>query len=333
MRTVFASTLTEGDRVSDVFALRSKELRSSRNGEAYLALELADRTGRIAAVQFRPDRSSQSVPTGSVVAVDGIATTYRGVLRISVERLRLAGKWDVADLLPTSPRDPEELLGRLRELVRGVQEPCLAKIVRAVFGDRSFMKRFKRCPGAQSYHHAYIGGLLEHTVAVATLCDGMASLYGDVDHDLLVAGALLHDIGKVDELSYTTGIDYTDEGRFIGHVVLGEARLRRAMESIEGLPSGLMTRLSHLMLSHHGELEWGAPKRPCTLEALILHHADNMDAKAAGFLEAAAAVVRVEEQWTDATNLFRRPLYAPRAAEDDRWSHPAEDEQYMLRGA
>ncbi len=333
MRTTYVGTLAEGERVSERFSLRSKELRSSRNGEAYLSLELADRTGRIAAVMFRPDRTAQSVPVGSVVVVDGTATTYRGMLRISVERLRLAGTWDASDLLPTSPLDADELLSRLREHVRSVRDPHLSRVLWAVFGDRTFMRSFKRCPGAQSHHHAYIGGLLEHTVAVASLCEGMASLYGDVDHDLLVAGALLHDIGKVDELRFTTGIEYTDEGRFIGHVVLGESRLRRAAEQLADLPPELVTRLSHLMLSHHGELEWGSPKRPCTLEALVLHHADNMDAKVAGFVAAAADAVRVEEEWTDAENLFRRPLYAPRAAEDDRWRSPVEDEQYMRRGA
>ncbi|MDZ4654305.1 MAG: HD domain-containing protein [Coriobacteriia bacterium] len=333
MRTIYAGSLAEGDRVSETFSLHSKELRSSRNGEAYLALEFADRTGRIAAVMFRPNRSAQSVPVGSVVVVDGSVTTYRSVLRISVERLRLAGKWDASDLLPTSPRDSEELLAQLRELVRSIRDPHLARIVRAVFGDRVFMRSFTRCPGAQSRHHAYICGLLEHTVAVATLCEGMAGLYGDVNHDLLVAGALLHDIGKVDELRFTTGIDYTDGGRLIGHVVLGEARLRRVVSRSEGLPADLLTRLSHLILSHHGEPERSSPKRPCTLEALILHHADNIDAKVAGFVEATAAAARVEEEWTDASNLFCRPLYVPHPAEGDRWAPAQKDEQYMRRGA
>ncbi|MBN2405774.1 MAG: 3'-5' exoribonuclease YhaM family protein [Coriobacteriia bacterium] len=333
MKKSYAGSVAEGDKVSDVFALRSKELRSSRNGEAYLALELSDRTGRLAAVMFRPDRLAQALPAGSVVAVEGTATTYRGVLRVSVERLRLAGKWDATDLLPTSPRDRDELLARLRELVRGIRDPHLAKIVRVVFGDRTFMQNFKRCPGAQSYHHAYIAGLLEHTVAVATLCEGMASMYADVNHDLLVAGALLHDIGKVDELTCTTGIDYTDEGRFIGHVVLGEERLRRVLDRLGDVPSSLRVQLSHMMLSHHGELEWGSPKRPCTLEALILHHADNMDAKAAGFVETAAAAVRAEEQWTDASNAFHRPLYAPQPAEDDSWVRSVDGGRYIRRGA
>ena len=333
MRTAFAGTLSEGERVSEVFALRSKELRSSRTGDAYLALEFADRTGRISAVMFRPDLSAQSIPARSVVVVDGVATTYRGVLRISVERLRLALKWSASDLLPASPRDTDELMRRLRELAREVKDPALARVIRTVFGDREFMKRFKRCPGAQSHHHAYIGGLLEHTVAVAVLCQSTAGLYGEVDHDLLLTAALLHDIGRVDELSYTTDIDYTDEGRLIGHTVLGYARLRDAMEKAGGLSPELKTRLSHLMLSHHGQPEGLALRLPSTLEAIILHHADDLDARATGFIESASCALRVEEQWTDSVNPFRRPLFVPSPQGAAQWITPGEVERSMLRGA
>lgn len=333
MRTVYVGTLTEGDRLSETFCLTSKEIRSSRTGEAYLAVELADRTGRIAGVMFRPDRSAQAVPVGSVVAVDGTATTYRGLLRVSVERLRLAGTWDATQLLPTSQRDPEELIVRLRELAKGIHDPHLARIVRTVFGDRGFMGRFKRCPGARTHHHAYVGGLLEHTVAVASVCAYMARLYPEIDHDLLIAGALLHDIGKVDELRFETGIDYTDEGRLIGHVVLGESRLRRVVEHLEGVPAGLVTRLSHVMLSHHGELEWDSSKRPCTLEALVLHNADMMDASTSGFLEAIAGATRVEEEWTGATNQFGRPLHAHWPGVDDTSRSSESGARARCRGA
>lgn len=334
MRTTYVASLVEGDLVREDFALRSKELRSSRTGEAYLSIELADKTGRISGVMFRPDRIAQSLPVGSVVRAEGTVTTYRGSTRVSLTRLRAATAWEPSDIMPTSSRDQGELLDRLRQHVRSIQEPSLARLVRAVFADKAFMREFKACPGAQSHHHAYLGGLLEHSVAVATLCDGMAAQYVDIDRDLLVTGALLHDIGKVDELCYVTDIDYTDEGRFIGHVVLGDMRMRRvAAAAVPDMPRNLVMRLSHLMLSHHGELEWGAPKRPSTLEALVLHHADNMDAKAAGFVEAASVAARVEEAWTDAANLFRRPLYAPRAAEDDRWHRSEEDDQFLRRGA
>ncbi len=203
-----------------------------------------------------------------------------------------------------------------------------------MFRRPEFFKGFVESPAAQTYHHAYVGGLLEHTVAVATACSGLASLYPDVDRDLLVTGALMHDIGKVDELSLGASIEYTDEGRLLGHVVLGERRLRTAVEAMRArVPDQIMTKLSHIMISHHGELEWGSPKRPCTLEALVLHHADNMDAKTAGFIEAAQAASRVEEPWTDAMNLFQRPLYAPRAVEDDRHGLPPDGVVPLRKGA
>jgi 3'-5' exoribonuclease len=253
------------------------------------------------------------------------------VLRIAADAMRAVRQHAPAELVPAGTRDQEELLDEMRLLVKSVREPALASIVRRVFADPAFLKRFTQCPASQSYHHAHIGGLMEHTVAVATLCRALCDLYPHADADLLLAGALLHDIGKIDELHYTSGIDYTDDGRMIGHVVLGERRVRAAIESLgDAVPGDVATRLSHVLLAHHGELEWGSPKRPCTLEALMLHHADNLDAKTAGFIAAAASAARVDEPWTDAGNLFRRPLWAPRAAEDDRPGRPSEDAQYAL---
>jgi 3'-5' exoribonuclease len=325
----FIAEYAEGDRVDAVFALGAKELRATRTGDAYLALELADRSGRIGGVLFRPAPDVADVPVGAVVRIRGTVTAYRGVLRVHTTGMRPTTQYDPAELLPSGTRDQAELLGELRSLVQSVSEPGLAAVVRAVFGDAEFMRQFKVCPASQSYHHAYLGGLLEHTVGVATLCRALRDLYPHADADLLLSGALLHDIGKVDELTYTTAIDYTDDGRMIGHVVLGERRVRAVVERLGGTVSReVATRLSHVLLAHHGELEWGSPKRPCTLEALMLHHADNLDAKTAGFIAAAAAATRIDEPWTDAGNLFRRPLWAPRAVEDDRRTAPKEDGQY-----
>ncbi len=327
----FIAELAEGERVDAIFALRGKEVRAARTGDAYLAIELSDRTGRIGGIMFRPGAEATAVPAGSVVRVRGTVTAYRGVLRVSAETLRAVRQYDPAELVPSGTRDQGELLDELRSLVKSVRDPALAAVVRRVFADSAFLKRFTTCPASQSYHHAYIGGLMEHTVGVATLCTSLCDLYPHADSDLLLAGALLHDIGKTDELQYASGIDYTDDGRMIGHVILGERRVRAVIESLgDTVPHEVATRLSHVLLAHHGELEWGSPKRPCTLEALMLHHADNLDAKTAGFIAAAASAARIDEPWTDAENLFRRPLWAPRAAEDDRRGQPSEDAQYAL---
>lgn len=329
MQRRFIEELTAGERVEANFALRSKEMRAARTGEAYLALELADRTGRIGGVMFRPGREAASVPAGCVVRVRGMVTSYRGMLRVSVEELRPAASYDTADILPAGTRDAEEMVAELRKLVGAVRAPALKAVVRRIFGDQAFMARFKQCPASQSQHHAYLGGLLEHTVAVGTLCRHLAVLYPHVDEDLLLAAALLHDIGKVDELEFSTSIEYTDQGRMIGHLLLGERRVHAAVEALgEGVPAELAMRLSHVMLSHHGELEWGSPKRPCTLEALVLHHADNLDAKTSGFIAASASATLVEEAWTDAANLFRRPLWAPKPLEDENRGALPEDGQY-----
>ncbi len=327
MKEQYVAGLTEGARVDSVFAVRSKEVRAARTGEAYLALELADRTGRIGAVMFRPGTEATSLPAGCVVRARGRVTSWRGVRRVSIESLRAERTYDRDDMLPGARRDRRELIGSLRALIAGVRAPAMRSALKAVFGDREFMARFAVGPASQSHHHAYVGGLLEHTVAVADLCTGLSRVYDAADGDLLVTAALLHDVGKVDELSCDTVIDYTDEGRLIGHVVLGERRLRAAIAAAGAdVPPDVLVRLSHTMLSHHGELEWGAPKRPCTLEALLLHHADNLDAKAAGFVEVSTGASVAGESWTDAFNMFRRPLYAPRAAEDDRDHAPDEDE-------
>lgn len=334
MKATYIGQLKEGAAVDTVFALRSKELRATRTNEAYLSMELADRSGRMSAVMFRPDRVAEGIPSGAVVSIKGTATVYRGVLRISVDTMRPATEYSLDDMLPSGNRDGLEVVAELRALVRSVKEPGLSALLRGVFGDKPFFQRFKECPAAQTYHHAYVGGLLEHTVAVATICDCLAGLYPDVDRDLLVTGALLHDIGKVDELSLSTSIEYTDAGRLLGHVVLGERRVQAAVQAMKGkIDPGIAVRLSHVLISHHGELEWGSPKRPSTLEALILHHADNTDAKAAGFMEAARSAALVEEPWTDSMNLFRRPLYAPKPAEDDRFVPACEDEICLRKGA
>jgi 3'-5' exoribonuclease len=195
-----------------------------------------------------------------------------------------------------------------------VRDAGLRSVLDTVFGDDRFFERFASCPGASRRHHAYVGGLLEHTVSVASLCRTLAQRYDGLDGDLLVTAALLHDVGRVEELRWETTVERTDAGRLIGHVVLGERIVSRAIESVGAAfqPAAAM-RLVHLLISHHGETEWGAPVRPATLEAVVLHHADDLDAQAAGFMQAVAGAAVMEEPWSDAANAFGRPLYVPAA--------------------
>ena len=331
MKEQYVKGLVEGDAVDTVFALRSRDLRPTRTGEVYLSMELADRSGRIPAVMFGPRSGDGSVPVGSAVRVRGTVTSFRGQRRVSVEWLDIEEHPDPSDLLASGHRDTDELLGFFESLLGEVRHPGLRAVLDRIFGDAAFMERFARCPAAQSHHHAHIGGLLEHTVSVASTCQAVGQGYDAIDADLLLAAALLHDVGKVDELAFETAIEYTDEGRLIGHVVLGERRVAAVVAAVgAGIPRTLALRLSHVLLSHHGELEWGSPKRPCTLEALVLHHVDNLDAKIAGFMTAVTGASGLEDRWTDADNLFRRPLFVPRPVEDDRRRHAEEDDVYCL---
>jgi 3'-5' exoribonuclease len=334
VKTQYVAELVEGCRIDTALVMRAKEMRIARTGDAFLSLEFADRSGQLAGVWFRPEPDLASVPIGSVVHVRGTVTSFRNRKRVSVESLRPLCDWDPADFLSSGPRDESELLAEMRALLASVSDAGLSALLRSVFSDKEFFARFKRCPGSQSYHHAYLGGLLEHTVSVASLCSTLAQAYDSVERDLLVASALLHDVGKVDEISFETSIEYTDEGRLVGHVVLGVRRVHdaaaRAKTRIR--PDSLM-RLEHAVLSHHGELEWGSPKRPSTLEALLLHHADNLDAKVSGFASLLSGASRADEVWTDASNLFRRPLYAPRPVDADRLQPVLEDEQSCLMTA
>jgi 3'-5' exoribonuclease len=330
MKDQYVADLREGMHVDACFALGSKELRSTRTGEAFLAMEIADRTGRIPAILFKPDAQSEATAVGDAVRVRGTVTSYRGRRRVSVESLRHEQALPAEDLLPATRRDKDELLGFLAALMDEVHEVHLRRIVYAVFGDATLLERFAACPASRSRHHATVGGLLEHTVDVATLAQQIGQQYPYVDADLLLAGALLHDVGKVDELACGACVSYTDAGRLVGHVVLGERMVSDVIARLGDVPRMLALRLSHLMISHHGELEWGSPRRPATLEALILHHVDNLDAKMAGFMQAVDRTAPAEGRWTDAVNMFKRPLYAPRPATGDRTDVPDEDAEYCM---
>lgn len=314
MKEQYVRDLADGARVDTLFALHSRDIRSARTGDAFLALQIGDSTGTMPAVMFRPTPLEESLPLGSVVRVRGLVGVYRGARRVTVESMRPVESYDPADLLPSGTRDRSELLEELRGLVRRVRDRRLRAVVRAVFGAPGFIDSFSSCPAGSGRHHAYVGGLLEHTVSVATLCVSIAEAYPGVDADLLLTAALLHDVGKTEELSCGTSLEYTDAGRMIGHVVLGERIVRRAVEAqARPLDPDTAMRLSHALLAHHGAPEWGAPRSPVTLEALLLHHADNLDAQASAFLGAVSGAAVLEQPWSDRANGFGRPLLVPAA--------------------
>ncbi len=315
MKEQYVRDLGEGMRVDSLFSLRSRDIRSARTGDPYLSLEVSDCSGAIPAVMFRPSSAEEALPIGSVVRIRGVVSTYRGVRRVSIDALRPVETFDPRDLLPSGLRDREEMLGELRSAVKRIRDVRLRSVARAVFGAPGFIGSFASCPAGTGRHHAYVGGLLEHTLAVAALCETLASSYPRADHDLLLTAALLHDVGKTEELSFASSFEYTDAGRLVGHVVLGERIVSRAIEGLaRPLPDELGLRLIHAVLAHHGERQWGAPCEPCSLEALLLHHADNLDAQAAAFLDAVSGAAVLEQSWSDRGSPFGRALLVPTAA-------------------
>jgi 3'-5' exoribonuclease len=320
MKEQYVAGLSEGMAVDSLFVLRARDLRSARTGDAYLSLEFSDRTGAVPGVLFRPGPEERAMPPGVVARVRGTVTSFRGVRRISIDSLRPVAEYDRSDLVPSSARSRDELLEALGALIEGVRDTSLRAVLDAVFGDEELARVFGERPATREEHHAYAGGLLEHTVAVASLCRVLASRYDGIDGDLLVAGALLHDLGTVEALRCDTSVEETDAGRLLGHVALGDSLVAAAAARV-GVPTSRSLALRHLVTSHHAEPQGGGRVGPCTLEAVALHHADRLDAHAAGFLQAVAGAAVLEEPWTEGGNSFGRPLSVPRSPARVRGAH------------
>lgn len=303
----YVNELAQGVKVDGTYMLRAKELRVARTGDAYLSLVLADRTGSVSAVLFRPSRRAVEIPVSSVARVRGIVTSFRGARRVTVEDLSPAESWKPEDLLASASRSTEELAEEFGALVRLVSSGRLRQLLRTIFGDKRFLTAFSRCPATRSGHYARLGGLIEHTASVARLCADLSRRHEGIDHDLLVTAALVHDVGIVDALSFDTGISETDKGRLVGHSALGAQRVREAARRIK-LTEEVCVLLEHAVMSHH-ERDGVVGGGPLTLEALALQHVDRLDTQIAGFSDALQGAVLAEESWTDEDNSFHRSLH------------------------
>jgi len=318
--------LVAGTTVDGIFLLSGKESRTTKAGKPYFRLRLSDRSGTVDCMVWDTNDMESNAGAGDLVQVKARVSEYQGKPQLEAKKVSAApfGSADPRDFLPSTYRDVDELKGFLRFHIDSVKDRDLAALLETVFGDEEFFEVFCTAPAAKVYHHAYLGGLLEHTVAVAEMCDFVGQQYGRIDHDLLLTAALLHDVGKTQELSFETTIDFTDAGRFLGHVIQGVTFITEKAAQMSSFPEHKLQQLLHCVVSHHGELEWGSPKRPKTIEALVLHHVDNLDAKVKGFLEIVDG--SREAAWTDLRNLFRRPLHVPRAAHQETdFMPPGED--------
>lgn len=307
--------LAPGERVRGSFLLTRCDLRTTRNGDPYLDLELSDASGRIPGRMWENAAAvARQVGAGDHVLVEGAVETWKSAPQVKVDEMRPArpGEIDPADFLPSSQRDPSKMYEELLERASSVGNDHLRRLLLNVFNDAEVARRFRRAPGGTKLHHAYVGGLLEHTLSVVRLAGRVADHYPDLDRDLLLAGAFLHDLGKIWELTYETAFDYSEEGRLVGHLMLETAWLSKAMDRIDGFPEGLRNHLLHLLVSHHGKQEHGAPLEPGTPEALALHYIDDMDSKMAA-IESAIADARTSGSVTAWSQSLRRRVFA------DRW--------------
>lgn len=278
----YIESFTEGMRVRDVYLCKTKNMAVTRNGKEYANVILQDKTGQIDAKIWEPNSPGISdFEPMDFVLIDGSVSMFNGAKQLSITRLLKAseGQYDPADYFPVSDRNIDAMKAELTELISRVSNPYLRKLLDSFFKDADFLRLFASHSAAKSIHHGFIGGLLEHTLSVASLCENAAAHYSYLNHDLLVTGAILHDIGKTRELSPFPANEYTDMGQLLGHIIIGAQMTAEHIAAIDGFPQRLSDELIHLILSHHGELEYGSPKKPAIMEALVLSFMDNMDAK------------------------------------------------------
>jgi len=328
MKQMFVTGLVAGQPVDDLFVIVSKKLRSSRDPSkgAFLSLVVGDRTGCANAVIWdNADTFDANFDTGDLVQVTGFVGAYNGSPQIRVDAMERRSRRDVdiADFVETL-KDPEGTEARLRELLGTVTDPWLSKLILAFLSDPAFLARFRTSSAAKNWHHAYRGGLLKHTTELVELAACVAPLYPDLRRDFLVTGAFLHDIGKVFELDTDWTIEYSTIGRMVGHIVLGNQMVLDRMREIEGFPAEHRMLVQHMILSHQGELEFASPVVPKTLEAIVLHHLDDMNAKSEAFLRVIRETRRKGEEWSDYQRLIARQIWAgvPEPPEIDESSLP-----------
>ena len=320
MKSPSIADLQAGQQATGDFLVVHKDVRQKKSGEPYLSLTLADRSGEIDAKMF--DNAAAVMNTferDHFVRVKALPQVHQNRLQLVIHTLaRLNdGQVDLADFLPASKRDPEEMLAELRGIIASMRDPHLRALLEVVFADEEIARKYKRAPAAKSIHHAWLGGLIEHVLSLCALCRLVGPHYPAIDMDLLFAGAILHDIGKIDELAYDRAFTYSDLGQLVGHIVIGLRIVDEKIRQVPGFPPKLRTLLDHLILSHHGSLEFGSPKVPVFAEALLLHHLDNLDSK----MEAARGAVEkdkhVEGVWTGFVNSLDRSLL-----KKDRYLNP-----------
>jgi 3'-5' exoribonuclease len=310
----FIKDLRPGDRIQDIYFCKSKTPATTKNGKPYDNVILQDKTGCVDAKVWDPNSAGiDDFDSKDFIEVVGEATSFNGMLQINVKRARICreGEYDPALYMPVSSKDNDEMYKELLSLIASVKNQYLHRILEMLFvEDKDFIAAFRKSSAAKSVHHGFIGGLLEHTLSVAKLCDYYCKSYSALNHDLLITAAICHDIGKTRELSAFPENDYTDCGNFMGHIVIGSQMIHDLVGKIEGFPVLLDQELEHCILAHHGQLEYGSPKKPVLMEAVALNMADDTDAKMETFKEIRENAT--DPGWLGYNRLFESNLFDTR---------------------
>jgi 3'-5' exoribonuclease len=313
----FVSQLGHNEQVQQAFLASDKQLRPNRNGNLYLQVELSDRSGAISTRLWNAsEQDYRGFENGDFVVVDGSTQLFQGNMQLIATTIRKArlDEVDEADFITLQSADIDRMAARLAEILRSIRTPELRNLAECFLMDQAFMAKFTAAPAGMKNHHAYRGGLLEHVLGLMELILVVAPRYEQLDQDKLLVGALLHDAAKTDELSYERDIAYTDEGQLLGHMVMAISMIDEKVREAERLsgehfPKELVTEIKHIVISHHGEYEYGSAKLPMTLEAVALHHLDNLDAKMASFTQLINDCPNVESNWTQYYANLGRKLY------------------------
>lgn len=301
MKSPFVGELETGKIATGTFLVQGKEIRQKKTGEPYLSLQLGDRTGEVDAKMWdNVAEVMNAFEADDFVRVKGLLQIYNNRPQFTIHKLQKVEEdsVDLTDFLPASERDVGQMLAELREVVAAVGNPHLRALLELILADEEILRRYVKAPAAKFIHHAYLGGLLEHVLSLCRMCRVAAEHYKSVDRDLLLAGAILHDIGKIYELSYDRGFSYTSEGQLLGHIVIGMRLIGEKLRALPDFPPKLRALLEHLVLSHHGALEFGSPKLPLFPEALLLHYLDDLDAKMECMRRLIDNDRQVEGHWT-----------------------------------
>ncbi|MBN2327698.1 MAG: HD domain-containing protein [Candidatus Omnitrophica bacterium] len=308
---VWVSDLKAGDKIQSVFQITRINLRDYDKGK-FLALRLGDKTGKISAVLWSlAEEIFQVVSEGDLVIVEGRVSTYQQELQVKIYTIRKVAdlsQYDLSDFLPVSPTPLEQLVEEFDAMIESVKDDDYKKLLQSFRNDESLWPRFSLAPGAKRWHHPYLHGLLDHTLCVTKMCRQMAAFYPEIDSDLLITGAVFHDCGKLDEYVYKTQIDFSTEGRLLGHLFQGSFIVERLVDGIPGFPREKRMLLLHIIASHHGEVV-RSPVLPMTMEACLLHHVENMDAQMAAIRREMNAARKQNQTWTGYVKLMERALY------------------------